>query len=193
MVYKHAVSDNEKNDAFGIRYQIYCIEKGWLPFDDYINNLESDIYDQSSENFIAVTDEGEPVGTIRVIFNSSAGFQISNCFEVILPEGGQGCAEISRLAVLKEYRSRHIEIRLFREALQYCLKNSVSHYYAVVENNTFKFLRRLGLPFEVIGDAKYYLGGNTFPVYMNLQTMIQNLEKNNPNLLSFIMNQQNDT
>jgi N-acyl amino acid synthase of PEP-CTERM/exosortase system len=98
-------------EVFALRYQVYCLECGFLDPTDYADGLETDEFDAWSTHFTATNLAGELVGSVRLV-QPPAGqafpFQ-ARCtalFEnVELPPGDQ-CAEVSRLVVRESYRRR---------------------------------------------------------------------------------------
>nr|AEQ20395.1 PEP-CTERM/exosortase system-associated acyltransferase [uncultured bacterium CSL11] len=97
--------------VFELRYEVYCLECGFLDPEDYRNGIESDEYDDRSAHFTAHNLDHEMVGSLRLVHApDSRGFPFEeHCnvlFEnVTLPPRDQ-CGEVSRLVVRKTYRRR---------------------------------------------------------------------------------------
>ena len=112
-------SDNEEvlNSIYRLRYQVYVNEWGFEDAEDHPGGLESDAYDAESVHFYAYYDnEEEVIGTIRLILNSGLTFPIENEFSIAsLPADipRDRVAEISRLAISKNYRRRAIDKAIF--------------------------------------------------------------------------------
>lgn len=96
---------------FALRYEIYCLECGFLAPDAFKDGLESDEYDAHAAHFTAQNLIDELVGSVRLVQPAP-----SQCFpfeqhcralfdNVPLPPREQ-CAEVSRLVVRKNYRRR---------------------------------------------------------------------------------------
>ena len=108
------------NEAFSIRYQVYCQELGWEPSNDA--GLETDGYDaQSIHCLLQHKRTGAFAGCVRVVKTSTsehAPFE-DNCLDSIKKdvidmstiERGQ-FAEISRLAVPETFRRRPNEKKI---------------------------------------------------------------------------------
>jgi N-acyl amino acid synthase of PEP-CTERM/exosortase system len=96
---------------FALRYEVYCVECGFLDPNDYHDGLESDEYDSSAVHFTAHNRDDELVGSLRLVHPPlSETFPFENhCYElfgdVVLPPREES-AEISRLVVRKNYRAR---------------------------------------------------------------------------------------
>ena len=93
-----------------LRYEVYCLERGYLESKDFVEGLETDDYDDCSIHFAAYTLERNMVGTVRLVLPTQQQrypFE-SHCsvFEdFTMPERGTA-AEISRLVVRKSFRRR---------------------------------------------------------------------------------------
>lgn len=106
---------DEIAECYRLRYEVYCLERGFLPAGDYPNHLESDVYDTQALHFLARHRHGEPAGTARLVLNGPLGLpMVPHCTLgkdygfLADPRGslGSGYAEISRLAVSKGFRRR---------------------------------------------------------------------------------------
>lgn len=107
----------ELDDSFRMRYQVYCLERGFLDPEHYPSELEKDEYDSGSMHFLGRHhDKGAPAGTARLVMHSDLGFPMQqHCkffpdYTYLAPNEGsqslQGYAEISRLAVSRLFRQR---------------------------------------------------------------------------------------
>lgn len=106
---------DEIAECYRMRYEVYCVERGLLPAEDYPSRLESDVYDPHSLHFLARHLQGEPAGTVRLVLNGALGLpMVAHCLLesdygfLADPRDplGAGYAEISRLAVSKGFRRR---------------------------------------------------------------------------------------
>lgn len=99
------MQDLEK--LYKLRYQVYCEQKGFLNPGDYPDQCETDQFDEHSIHFGAFDDEGEALGTMRLVRNSGFGFPLFGHCEAYVPdEILEKSGEISRLAVSKLIRRR---------------------------------------------------------------------------------------
>jgi N-acyl amino acid synthase of PEP-CTERM/exosortase system len=103
-----------KREIFKLRYDVYVSEFGFEKKEAHPSGLEKDIYDPHSVELAAIeqTDAETQIviGTIRLILHSEHGFPIENAapinFTAEKPPIDK-IAEISRLAIRKDYRRRH--------------------------------------------------------------------------------------
>ena len=111
---KIALSDDQINEIFQLRFKVYCLECGYEDPCDYLNMQESDQYDAVSTHFCAYERESNKIiGTVRIILSSERGFpSLTNSsvnadqLSIIDPDR---VGEISRLAISKEYRRRIVD------------------------------------------------------------------------------------
>lgn len=101
--------------VFEMRYQVYCLECGFLPAANYPDQLEVDQYDARSAHFCALNLQGELVGYVRMVppdLTQSFPFQ-SYCQDLLSGAAlapPQQAAEISRLMVTQAYRRRRGDV-----------------------------------------------------------------------------------
>ncbi len=106
-------------DVFRLRYKVYCEEWGFENPADHPGGIEKDEFDAYSVHFGAlVAETGELIGTIRIILNSERGFPIEHhcTFDSDLSFVNKNrIAEISRLAVSKDYRKRVVDELIYSD------------------------------------------------------------------------------
>lgn len=106
-------TDNEaiRQKMFALRYEVYCLERKFLPADRYPAGLEYDEHDYCSTHFVALNRARELAGTARLVqprgdqpfpFETHCGALLEN---VRLPPKNQ-CGEVSRVIVHSNYRRR---------------------------------------------------------------------------------------
>jgi len=100
-----------------LRYQVYVREWGFEDPADHPEGLEKDDYDQRSRHIYVYTGSRQNViGTARLILPSSELLPLQKVFEIdagFLGNPEHRVAEISRLAISKEYRRREIDRVIF--------------------------------------------------------------------------------
>lgn len=106
-----SISPELLNEICSLRYEVYCVEYGFLDPKNYAHGLECDEYEGRSTHVAAYNLAGEIVGTVRLVQASDDSQKFpweSHCvpFEHIdLPPPSQS-AEVSRLVVHRRYRRR---------------------------------------------------------------------------------------
>lgn len=98
-------------EIFALRYEVYCLECGFLSPEEFQNGLETDEYDATSAHFTAKNAQDELVGSLRLVLpDVSQAFPFQQHCDVlfenfVMPPRSE-CGEISRLVVRKTYRRR---------------------------------------------------------------------------------------
>lgn len=107
------------SEVYRLRYKVYCDEWKFESPDDHPGGLEKDEFDAHSVHFGALEAEtGKLIGTIRIILDSDLGFPIEHhcTFDTDLSSlSKKRIAEISRLAVSKEYRRRAVDRLIYND------------------------------------------------------------------------------
>lgn len=114
--FKFRVVDHKIPDAqlleeiFKLRYEVYCLERHFLPEEEFRDGLEHDNYDHCSTHVAAFTNEGQVIGTVRLVQPSISQpypFE-THCslFEHFEMPKRELAGEVSRLVVRKTYRRR---------------------------------------------------------------------------------------
>lgn len=102
------IEDNsDLKKSYRLRYDVYCLQKGFLEPGSYPDRCETDIFDQHSLHFGAFDDLGNILGTLRLVRNSFQGFpMLGHCDIDVADHILENAGEISRLAVSKIIRKR---------------------------------------------------------------------------------------
>jgi len=113
-IFRQVVPGADRPDwgkIMALRYEVYCLECGYLPPEQFQNGLETDEYDGCSAHFTAHNLSDEIVGTLRIVqppealcFPFEDHCKVINAGFVLPPK--KECGEISRLVVRKSYRRR---------------------------------------------------------------------------------------
>ena len=102
-------------EAFRLRFQVYCKECNFIKECDYPHGFETDEFDKYSVHFGAFEadpddSEGRLIGSARLILPSCGKFPIEeHCPNLDLDRNiikHEECAEVSRLTISKLYRRR---------------------------------------------------------------------------------------
>lgn len=106
---KRVTDEKELKEVYKLRYKVYCLEWGFEKMEKFPDGLEKDEYDEHSVHFAAYDDAGKIMGTVRLILGSPEGFPVERYCQAgvdrkKIPENK--IAEISRLAISREYRKR---------------------------------------------------------------------------------------
>ena len=164
------------------------MEDGILDPGNYSENMEYDEYDINSIHFVAKNTQNDIVGTVRLVMNSELGFPIEK-FCQFYPGTGiderESLAEISRLAVPKDWRNPKITLGLWRCIYQESKMLGIEYWYAAMEKKLARLLRRFALPFKEIGPATNY-NGERIPFTVSLEDVDLSTAIHQPDFYEFL-------
>lgn len=155
--------------ASELRFQVYCLEQGFLDAIDYPDGLESDEHDPVALHFASCGPDSEVAGYVRLVAANSSGlfpFQahgLTLYADAGLPPSHLS-VEISRLMVRATYRrqpdrSPEILCGLFRQMYACSVQQGVRYWYAAMERSLVRVLQRmLGIELQQIGPVTDYYG-----------------------------------
>jgi N-acyl-L-homoserine lactone synthetase len=105
-----SVADEEKlKEIYRLRYKVYVREWGFEKEENHPKGYETDEFDEHSIHFATRNEQGELIGTIRIIVNPSEDFPIERHCQITIDKNEiprERLSEISRLAISKSYRKR---------------------------------------------------------------------------------------
>ncbi len=107
--FKEVDSDDLQREVFRLRYEVYALEFGFENPYDFPNKLEKDEFDDHSAHFVALNQNDEVIGTVRMILDSPKGFPVEHASEITDfkdKPAPRHITEVSRLAVSKTMRRR---------------------------------------------------------------------------------------
>ena len=130
-------SEAALRDLYAFRYRVFVVELGWMPQDredipGHVRTVDgvrllTDRFDEVACNFAAYDDEGEVVGSVRVVRDGALGLPLERCFPLEEYRPARTVAEVCRLAVAPDYRRGSLAARLMRMACQYSMASGVTH------------------------------------------------------------------
>ncbi len=184
-------------ESHSLRYQVYCLERRFLPTGHYPGGLEIDRFDTSSVHVGVVNTSGEVVATARLVEPTEAGLPfLERCslfsHETPLHSPGRRVVEVSRLAVSRKYNRRagdgfyslqgraarrdgperrgggEIVMTLYKALYQVSKRRGFTHWLAATEKSLQRLVARYGFPFRAVGpETDYY--GCVSPYLMDLR------------------------
>lgn len=155
------------SECLRLRYQVYCLEKGFEPG---CNGLETDIFDEHARHVLLIhRASGEPIGTVRVISPSDVIRRDDFPMAQACPSGllndlpVRTTGEISRFAVSKQRRvscgaSKMIRLGLMQGVLRLSVDLGLTHWCAIMEPILLRLLQRNAIHFAPLGPLVEYHG-----------------------------------
>lgn len=172
--------------SYALRYQVYCLERGFLPAERYPEQIETDEFDEHSIHMGVVNARGELAATARLVRLTIAGLP---CFDHctfysgvnVLRDLDRRVIEISRLAVSRSYNRRegdaHFSLQgatragsaerrgggtlvmtLYKAIYQTSKRRGITDWMAATEKSLHRLISRSGFPFRQIGPETDYYG-----------------------------------
>jgi N-acyl-L-homoserine lactone synthetase len=194
--YIKIIKDNNLlNEAFHLRYNVYCKELNYLNPSDFKNGIEKDVYDDYAINFALMTKkDNKLIGTVRLVKSNSNGLPIEKEFELKINNFNMDDTqevEISRLCIEKKYRRTNIGnnnalLAILKALYSYAKKENYNNLLAAIDKNVFEMLKKIGFSFTILGTSKYYMGSKSIPVMINLEHESMWLKIVNPVLWKFL-------
>jgi N-acyl-L-homoserine lactone synthetase len=163
-------TEEDLGQVYRLRYQIYCLEKGFEPEEKYPDGIEMDEYDVYSIHFIAKVFD-VAVGTARLILNNPLGFPAENYCKADITDFSikkEQTVEISRFAVSNalvrafNFDRTRILIGLFREVYQETKQLGIEYLCAAMGKGLQRLLCKYGVIFSPLGPVIDYHGPRAF-------------------------------
>ena len=154
-------------EAFRVRHQVYCVERG---FETGAHGLESDGFDHNARHvLLRRRSNGEVVGTVRVVLpgrHAGAFFPMQQvCGPTLLRDlPMHSTGEISRFALSKDRRAGSGEagmlmrLGLMQGIVQVSADAGLTHWCAVMERSLLRLLQATAIYFQPVGALVEYHG-----------------------------------
>lgn len=210
--------DNDKElltETYRLRYRVYCHDKKFLDPADYPDGIETDKYDDHSMHFAAISENGEVVGTGRLVLYSDLGFPFEEHCEhlKICPDNftKTKATEVSRLAVSKQFQrgaeamhtdkgllsnaktdesSCHpmIAFGLIKAGYQESKRIGLTHWFSAMEKRLWYCLKKFyAFNFNAIGPEMDYYGPVT-PYMSSVVEVEKYILKTKPIIMQDLLN-----
>lgn len=190
-----ANTDGELHEAFRLRYQVYCLERG---FEAGKEGHETDEYDRMSHHvLLRHRATREVVGTVRLITPVLAGCAVPLPMELVadtpplrfLPR--RQVAEVSRFAMSKCQRAANGNLgslqrmALIRGILRLSDDLGLTHWCALMEPKLLRLLRMTAICFDPIGGVVEHHGVRQ-PSLIKLGDMLDRVRREQRGIWEFL-------
>ena len=163
-VVKNLDSERELEQAYRLRYEVFCRELGWVSAKD--DGREIDAYDNHSIFLGVFTAEEELIGFVRLIYSDMPMMIEREFLELVSPlhriRKEKDTVEVTRLAIRQSMRKqskRKAAMALYKGIYLWSIMNGVRYLYLVVERKKFRLFKIIGFPCQRIGPIKVLQGG----------------------------------
>jgi len=194
--------------AQAIRYQVYCLERGFESAGAHGNGLERDAFDSAAVHSLVIhRPTSDAIGTARLIL---PGRCANLPFQQLLAENGlrvqdhvplETAAEVSRFAISNQFRRRRADgefatddarhtrepecrgslpcLGLVQEVTRQSLALGLTHWVAVMEPTLLRRLARIGIHFRPVGPLVSHHGLRQ-PSYACIAEVLERLKREQP-------------
>jgi N-acyl-L-homoserine lactone synthetase len=184
--------------AYRLRHQVYCLERGYEPS---VNDLETDAYDKHARHVVlSLRGCGTVIGTVRMILPQACQPTRNFPMQAVCDRATlsavplTSAVEVSRFAVSKERRNVSSaaaslsRLALVRGLVQLSQQGGVTHWCAVMERTLLRLLRSSGIHFEAVGPLVEYHGLRQ-PAVCELASMLDRMRVEQPEIWDFVTNE----
>lgn len=171
---------NSKAINFKLRYQVFCLEKGFENADRFRERMERDEHDGDAVHFL-VRDKQENrwIAAARLVIGTPDKLPVSKVAKIELHDLAPETiiAEFSRFLIIDDYRGPQgkgtsepeILLGLIRAARKYCRQAGIAHWVFFCRRALSRILANVGVGVEPIGPACVFRGVRV-PYRLDLQT-----------------------
>ncbi len=152
-------------ECYRLRYAVYCKEKQWLSADTYMNEEETDEYDDQSIH-IALFSDDKLEAYCRLILPQPRDLPIKEHVGVDLERNK--CIEISRFIVADQRLGLNEHIQMFTFISHYLRGHGYAYALASVEKPLLRIIRSYGMDVQVLSKPMYYFGGLLTPICIHV-------------------------
>jgi N-acyl amino acid synthase of PEP-CTERM/exosortase system len=165
-----------RNIHFGLRYQVYCREKGYEDPERFKDERERDLYDARATHFLLRSQAADEwIGASRIILGSPTSlpaFRLAEQAGIPWCGGDSEAAEFSRLAIPHGFqrssrrgfpaedclRPQEAAARLICAGLNYARERGARHLYFLSQRSMIRLLDRIGVVAHKISPAISHRG-----------------------------------
>ena len=172
--------------SYELRYQVYCLERNFLPAAYYPQAFETDVFDQHSVHLGVLDPNDMLVATARLVRRSEDGLPMyGHCsllvHDPVIADRNAPVVEVSRLAVSRQFNRRkgdehyaleggttdrgekrreggEIVMTLYRALYQASKRHGFTHWLAATERSLQRLVIRYRFPFRQVGPETDYFG-----------------------------------
>lgn len=190
-----ASTQEQIRQAQRLRYVVYCLERGFEPGE---NGLEQDEFDNLAKHVLVRSRQtGNILGTVRIVLPAPGaghdGFPMQRaCADYVLaPLPVAATGEISRFALTRERfgvspaAAALMRLCLMRGIVEISGQAGLTHWCAIMERSLLRLLRATSIHFQAVGPLVEYHGIRQ-PTVAAIGTILGRICREQPAVWSFI-------
>lgn len=161
-----------------VRYQVFCVERGFEAPDAFVNSQEIDCWDRHSQHFLVQDQEsGAGVAAGRIVLPTAGKLPVEDLGCITTPPAAGArrhqVAEVSRICMVRDgvtsdsrkpiqavSRSSESEVMLglIRAVIRYSWDHGMPYFYMLVTRPLARLLQRLGVACTQVGEGIEHRG-----------------------------------
>ncbi|WP_264715212.1 N-acyl amino acid synthase FeeM domain-containing protein [Limobrevibacterium gyesilva] len=181
-------------EAYHLRHQVYCVERGYLTGSA---GLEVDEFDLRARQAVLRSRQTEEVlGTVRLVLpavetpDDSFPMQRVCAWSILRPHVPlTSTAEISRFAISKQRRAGTstllMRLKLMQGIVRLSSELNLTHWCAVMEPSLLRLLQMTYIDFQPAGPVVDYHGPRQ-PCFNSIRTVLERIGSECPDLWQFL-------
>lgn len=176
---KHSAFDsiayNEFQSLLSLRYEVFKKRLGWEL--ETQGKFEKDDYDNEHAEYLYAKDDAQQVVGCWRLIPTTGRYMLKDTFPILLGNEEAPCdkkiVELSRFAVKKNSSSTgatvsEVTLKLLQSVYIHAVENDIDEYVTVTSTAIERFIRRIGIPCERIGDKQVHMLGNTRSIVLRI-------------------------
>jgi N-acyl amino acid synthase of PEP-CTERM/exosortase system len=181
-----ADTEESKNIHYNLRYQIFCLEKGFEEASKFKDEMEKDIHDDNAIHFL-VKGNNRWIGSFRLVIDQFGNLpfqKISDMDSSQYLQRNLQTAEFSRLGILRPFQrlrngkppeessnnKPEIMLKMIHAGVDYCRSKGIGHIIILCRRSIARVLNQFGLQAHSIGPTVFHHGPR-IPFIFNLADM----------------------
>jgi N-acyl amino acid synthase of PEP-CTERM/exosortase system len=183
------------HEAFRLRRQVYCVERGYEPV---AGDFETDEFDDRSSHIVLrQRNTGQVIGTARIVLPVPESPDDSFPMQRVCDPGLlrdvplRTTGEVSRFAISKLRREMNpttaalMRLGLVQGLVRLSRELGITHWCAIMERSLLRLLRSSAIYFRPIGPLVDYHGLRQ-PSVADLDALLQRVGREQPEIWSFL-------
>jgi N-acyl-L-homoserine lactone synthetase len=186
---KVAENNEEKEQAYRVRYKVYAEEKRLFVKERFPDKQFRDKFDNYASQIIAVKDD-KVYGAVRIIEGNEKTLPIEEDFEIERIKMKGKVIEASKLAILAEVRFKQVALGIFRGVYRFAKRCNAFGIVIVSFLNMENLY--LHLNFKKIGRPFFFRANNCYmlPMFLNIHETEEYFRLKHPRLYRyFVLNE----
>lgn len=164
-------TDEQLRQAMQLRYEVFCLEKGWIDAATCDGEIETDEHDADAVHFLVLHDDGQLLGTSRLLLGRCQELPAQHYIDLdSLGLDPARVVEVSRMCTTRTSRSQSLLVFLAVTQVmwEWSMANGMQAWTSVADLPVFALMKRVGMPIIAEGPKVEYLGSMCVPACVEM-------------------------